>query len=552
MTSQEVREILSSSFPFKTPRKEQEAALDALSEWLNRLYIQGFRPSFFGVDAPTGIGKSPLAITLARAVLTLLKQFNEEFHDGEDDEEPSSPKVWIVTLNKLLQDQYQRDFQQYVFDFRGLDNYQCYREPGKTCGQASCGRISAPKGETPNPPRNCSKDCEYDEVKAEALKAPILLLNVAKALTMIKMGIRPDFMIFDEGHGVEAALDSEASVSLDPSTMSKLKLQFESYFHDLSDFEKIKPGLEKLNKSCAVILNEEQDKDANSRDIRRLREAERLYTKCEQLLGDVKEGIEYVSCSRDKLDLRPLQVNRLFQRTFEFPVLFLSATLLSKKGFSSMTGLKDEELGWFSCNSPFPLSNRPIYNFWRMGAQSINFNNEKFEMKNLILRVAEVLDKHPNEKGIIHTHTYRYANEIYQNLYTKYGSRLLFPKTAREQKDILERHARSKNTVLISPSMTEGVDLKDELCRFVALCKVPYLPMNDPVVIARKDANPEWYAYKSAMTIVQAPGRGVRSESDHAITYLLDPGFMRFFAQNGHHFPKWFSDSLVKGYRGMH
>ena len=496
-------------------------------------------------------GKSPLAITVARTVLKVLKRAQEESPGAGDEEYQKKPRVWIVTLNKLLQDQYRRDFDQYVFDFRGQDNYRCYYED-KSCAQATCGRISAPKGKEPVPPKYCSKACEYDEVKDEALRAPILLLNVAKALNMIKMGIVPDFMIFDEGHGVESALDNESSVSLDPTTMSRLQLRFEDFFTNLSDMGKIKVGLEKLESKCRIICTDEENNSPATRNIKRFREAERLVNKCGQILADMAEGIEYVSCSRDKIDLRPLQINKIFQRTFEFPVLFLSATLLSKKGFSSMTGIKEAELGWFACESPFPVENRHIYQFWRMGAQGLNFNNESVEMPNLLLRISEVLNKHPNERGIIHTHTYRYATEIYQRLYAKYGSRLLFPKNAPEQKEMLEKHARSKNTVLISPSMTEGVDLKDELCRFVVLCKVPYLPMNDPVVMARKDANPEWYAYRSAMTIVQAPGRGVRSETDHAATYLVDPGFMRFMNMNSHHFPGWFTKSLIKGYKGSH
>lgn len=543
----DIKDILESSFPFKTPRKEQEMAFDALSQWISRLYVQGFRPLFFGLDAPTGIGKSAIALAVARGMLKILRAHNEEFASEEDG---SPPRVWIVTLNKILQDQYRKDFDDYLFDFRGQDNYKCYEDIGKSCAQSACARIKAPRGEDPTFPQYCTRSCEYDEVKSLALEAPILLLNVAKAINLIKTGVRPDFMIFDEGHGVESALDSEAGISIDQTTISKLKLNFNDYFNDLENFDKIKKGLEKIKDKCLSLFEEEELKDASYRDIKLYREAERLHKKCEQILSDVEGGIQYVSCSKDKLDLKPLQINKIFERTFNFPVLFLSATLLSKRGFSSMTGINESMLDWFSCDSPFPMENRPIYNFWRMGAPSINFSNESQEIENLINRVSEVLSLHPQEKGIIHTHTYRYATEIYQRLYVKFGSRLIFPKNSREQKEALDQHEKSKNTVLLSPSMTEGVDLRDDLCRFVILCKVPYLPMGDPVVIARKEQNPDWYAYRSAMTIVQAPGRGVRSEKDFAKTYLLDPGFMRFFSQNKHLFPEWFLSSIVRGYKG--
>jgi Rad3-related DNA helicase len=100
--------------------------------------------------------------------------------------------------------------------------------------------------------------------------------------------------------------------------------------------------------------------------------------------------------------------------------------------------------------------------------------------------------------------------------------------------------------------MTEGVDLKGDLARFSILCKVPYLPTQDPVVQARMEYDQDWYAYKTAMTIVQAPGRAIRTETDQAVTYLIDPAFQGFLRRNQHLFPAWFLDSLQKGYSGLY
>jgi Rad3-related DNA helicase len=462
-------------------------------------------------------------------------------------------QVWVVTQNKLLQDQYNRDFKNEMFDLRGLDNYKCFFED-TTCGQAKCARLKPPPGAKAwKPPQYCSRACGYDEARAASRLAPILLMNVAKALTMLKDPTQPPpvLMVFDEGHGVEAALDNEASIVIDGDMLNKIDYQYERYFSEL-DLDAIDVGMRKLIKRLGTDLSMEEALPPEMRDSKKFKRLESLTQKIGGVLESMEKGIQYVSCSQEKVDLRPLKVHELFKDRFKFPTLFLSATLLSKLGFCAMTGVEPKEIDWFNADSPFPLANREISYFWRMGSRPFNFENMQDEMSNLFLRIEEMMDRHPTERGIIHTHTYKLATEISEKMQLKYRRRFLFPKNAADQKIILEQHSRSENTVLLSPSMTEGVDLKDALCRFTGMCKVPYLPTNDPVVSARMNTDPNWYAYRTAMTLVQAPGRGVRSDTDYCKTYFLDPGFQLFINRNKRLFPKWFLDSIVKGYKGSY
>lgn len=547
-TQHEILEKLKEHFPAAVPRPQQLSAMEEMAPWIERLFIQEFdNPLFFGGDLPTGVGKSNIALTLALAVRELYEQEYKLFADEEDESASSSVnQVWVVTQNKILQDQYLRDFAGEVFDLRGLDNYKCYEEPGATCGTSKCGRIRG-KSKDEVYPKVCTFSCEYDKAKWKSQKAPILSLNVAKALTLLKnpRQKRPILMIFDEGHEIESSLDNESSVSVTTDELQKIGFVFERYFQDLTDLDEVKKGITELIDEL-IPARDAEERAEESRDVKRYKKLESLITKLGEVKANMEEGIDYVSCATDKLDLKPLQIFKVFAKTFDFPVVFLSATLLSKKGFQSMTGLNDKNFDWFSCESPFPISNRPIKFFWRLGASPLNYGNMMTEMPNLVNRVQEVMDLHPNERGIIHSHTYKIAERIYQDLYPKYGDRLIFPKTAKEQKDALDKHARVKNSVLLSPSMTQGVDLREDLCRFIAMCKVPWLPTNDPVVKARMETDPTWYNYKTAMTVVQAPGRGVRSETDRATTYLLDPGYARFFNMTSSLLPNWFLQSLQK------
>lgn len=566
MDTPEIRKLFSSLFTAKEPRQAQVLAFDSLAGWLKELSAAGFKTPehpYFALSAPTGTGKSHIAVTTARVVLKILQELRNnqepELDDNGEVKPPEPPRVWIVTQNKLLQDQYSKDFPKLLFDLRGLDNYDCLYDPGKSCGESKCGRENPPKSgaELPEnkPPKYCSKTCDYDIAMRKAKSSPLLLLNVAKAFMCLKMNFpKPDMILYDEAHNIENALDSQAGFSLTPKMFEQIEKQqtgfpeFSSFFPNPKDITQVWTGLDEfMNEIMDVYSAEKANK--NRQDGKFLRFLDLLIKKLQDVLAQKDEGIEYAACADDKIDLRPLKVYSVFRNYFSIPTLFLSASLLSNEGFRSMIGIKDEEMHWLDLPSPFPVENRPLKYWWRTGARALAFEKMEAELPKLVEGIIEILEKHPSERGIIHTHTYKIADFIYSKIPFKYQKRLQFPKTAFEQKNALYQHERQENSVLISPSMTEGVDLKDALCRFSVLCKVPFMPMNDPVVEARMNANPEWYHFRTAMPIVQAPGRAIRSDIDHAVTYFIDPGFMRFFNLHKKHLPTWFLDGLQKGLR---
>ena len=90
-------------FPFPAPRKEQH---DAIEKAIDAIY-KGKR--FIICDMPTGVGKSPLAVTLA-----LWAAHHLPSHQGiQGKKSPNyfAPGATILTTQKILQDQYMRDFE---------------------------------------------------------------------------------------------------------------------------------------------------------------------------------------------------------------------------------------------------------------------------------------------------------------------------------------------------------------------------------------------------------------------------------------------------------
>ena len=83
-------------FPFPSIREKQKKVLDMIESAIK----SGYRQIFF--EAPTGFGKTPVAITLARYL----------------------GSSHICTATKDLQTQYRRDFP-FVVDVKGRSNFPC-------------------------------------------------------------------------------------------------------------------------------------------------------------------------------------------------------------------------------------------------------------------------------------------------------------------------------------------------------------------------------------------------------------------------------------------
>jgi Rad3-related DNA helicase len=100
-------------------------------------------------------------------------------------------------------------------------------------------------------------------------------------------------------------------------------------------------------------------------------------------------------------------------------------------------------------------------------------------------------------------------------------------------------------TILASPSMSHGVDLKGDLARFQVIIKAPYLPTTDKRVEKMMKLDSNWYINKMLSSLIQSCGRGVRSHKDHCVTYILDAAIIEAVIKNKHKIPKYFLDRFV-------
>ena len=154
---------------------------------------------------------------------------------------------------------------------------------------------------------------------------------------------------------------------------------------------------------------------------------------------------------------------------------------------------------------------------------------------------------HGKDKGIIHTTSYDQLNFIKENMSEANARRLLVTDPEIQRDEVISQHANStRPTVLISPSLHTGLDLKDKLSRFQIITKVPYPNKSDRWTNAKREVDEEWYYWQTALKLIQAYGRSVRSKDDWAKTYILDSAFGYFVKKNMNILPNWFRQAIRK------
>jgi Rad3-related DNA helicase len=258
----------------------------------------------------------------------------------------------------------------------------------------------------------------------------------------------------------------------------------------------------------------------------------------------VFEILPAVGGSGAKITFKPIDVSPFAEDTlFRLGkrVLLMSATVIRPDIFAQSLGIPEEQRACLTIPTPFPVENRPIMPF---PIGSMSSDNIETTLPKMAQAVKEILKEHKGDKGIVHCHSFRVANYLRKHVKDK---RLIFH-DSHDREEALKKHLTSKEpTVLVSPSMAEGVDLRDDLARFQILMKVPYPSLGDKLVRKRMHRWSWWYPMQTVKTIVQAVGRAIRSETDHAATYILDADWRRFYGQHKELFPDAFRAALKEG-----
>jgi ATP-dependent DNA helicase DinG len=304
---------------------------------------------------------------------------------------------------------------------------------------------------------------------------------------------------------------------------------------------------ESISRKSAANIGDELAVDA-------LRDTERLTRTINNILANQKNWIVSEIKKENyevvKVELKPLDISPYCKSVFEkcSKTLIMSATILNHNAFCRSIGLsggEEDKVKFIQIPSDFPLEHRPIY---PLNIAYLNYNNlQSNEVKLAIAKTVDnIMTLHKNDKGIIHTTSYDQLNFIKENISQTNARRLLVTDPEIQRDEVIFQHTNStvKPTVLISPSLHTGLDLKDELSRFQIITKVPYPNKSDRWTNAKRDVDEDWYYWQTALKLIQAYGRSVRSKDDWAKTYILDSAFGYFVKKNKDILPSWFIQAI--------
>jgi Rad3-related DNA helicase len=529
------------------PRPEQLRLLDALSEVVADAPEDAGTPRVVLVEAPPGVGKSHLAMTLARW----------------------SGDAYLLTSQKLLQDQYEREFGDALQLVKGRENYLCERVPPPARVPTSQGICRRPRGPM------CQ--CPYARAKLAALNGPIFCTNTAYFLTLRQWQReqlrRRRVLVVDEAHTLEAQLVRVFTASFAPDQMKAWFGGLLPRFRSADDYRVLfEEHVTRLDAELRLIDGRLDtlrppgfgDEDllsypltAEEQELLEQRDSlESALTRLHFFLDapDTEWIVRYPAADLGAaLELVPLTVSAMAPSLLwdAADIVVLSSAFMGRREIiAAYFGLEPDAVHALGSGSPFAVDRRRI-DYRPVGVLS-KATLPELEPA-LFDAIAEILAAHRGEKGLVHAASYVAARRLLAHLADRAPEqhrRVIFVESSEAKRRALEQHRASPlPTVLLSPSLREGVDLPDDFLRFQIVTKMPYPDLGDPWTAARQQRDPRWYALETAKALVQAYGRSCRHAGDHGVTYILDGQFARFVQRYRPLLPAWFREAAEPALR---
>jgi Rad3-related DNA helicase len=532
-----------SKFPYSNIRPQQKAILKKIND--NPQY------KYYICEIPVGTGKSGIGINICNS-----------FKNG-----------FIITSTKQLQDQYMKDFEksQDIVSIKGKANYRCALNDNLNCESGYC---VVDKKQV----YDCKREflCPYYNKQNEAKRAQIMLTSYQyflRAVDCSKWVTPRNVLVFDECHLLEDQIVRWAEIKLSPRELTqKYDIIKNCDMQDLvritipPDESGIKANKKWLRTLIKLIFNtrnekfqemkntlgitgtdpdslNEEELDLISASHKEYYELDKLYKKLDVFFKMGKYEDWIIDPWEDGLILTPIEISGIFKQYVDSmainKIVFMSATILDLPGFRKLFGLEQEDTLLIKAESPFDPQKSPIvYNpICKMNYKEINNNLSK-----IASAVKEILNNHPNEKGIIHTGNSVISKYLLDNIKS---DRLLVRYGEIVNDHIVKAHNQStKPTVLVSSSLAEGVDLKDDLSRFQIIIKLPWGSLADKRITEKIKKDNNWYNVQMFKTIIQQCGRSTRNKDDYSITYILDNSFKYWFDK--FKIKGWFSPQFIK------
>ena len=568
-----VKENMDESFVFRPFQKE--TILTLIENVITGKKVQV-------MEAPTGSGKSYIAMIAAGVLYQHFKKTS-----------------YILVSDTALFKQYEKDLDKFNLRWGhicGKDNYLCSQN-GECFSNGKCqlNGISIQKLSDPISAKDegyfCATNCKYIKEHRKAMGSPITVMTYQ--LWFINMCLmvnidtakfpEKDVIICDEAHKLSDIVQTVFSPRISMGEMEYLKV-IDNYLEGLDSLDNNIPRYNKINQTYEVmkmVYNKPYDDPyEKKRDLKMLFDrfasffaslsevykdmCEFIKTEphpqqyykvlkafrsmindycCMKLYQEViyKKGIQNFipSVTSDEVVVFNCACEgELIKETFHKAAkqeILMSATIGDADIYMDLIGASTFDTYAMEVPSIFDFTKSPIY---FGNGHKMSYTEKAASLPFILEQIKQVLEKHRNERGIIHSGTYEISRAIYDSLPPSIKSRIVFYNSSKGRSEAIAQYKKFSNKILMGPSILEGLDFDGDLCRFIIIAKLPYASLGNNLVKAKMELYPNWYPYDCVNKITQGIGRGVRSETDYCSTYILDGCFADLVKRSGNLFSK--------------
>ncbi len=483
------------------------------------------RPKLAMVEAPTGIGKSAMALAYGELI--------------------DSKITTVLTATISLQEQYERDFSDMVV-FKGRGNYEC--ENGLSAAEGVC---------MSRPGYRC--DSDYYVMRREVEQARRVAANYAVYLNHLfhsRLDRKPDLLVCDEGHRLLDILTQFETVKLDAGLVNKLKVQPRGACYGWFTLEEAQ---EWAYDSKSDVQAKMQDAIVNGDKKAKL--WAQLHRQI-QAMDDVPE--DYITLrTGEVLEAAPLWPRKAAAALFRSAhhILIQSATLYGGHTLADLLGLNPIVGGvsnpsmaynFYTVPSPFNSARWPTY---FRPVVSLSKRSTDAEWARMAEVVHDYMHRYSSVKGVIHVAARNQVDRLSTRIRECRDGcrdRLLLPSKSQlpgGRARLLDRFRRSPpGTWICHYSVGEGESFDDDTARIQLIAKVPYPDLGDKLTRLRSEepgVGRRMYAAMTLAKIAQTSGRVMRHSKDYGETVILDGSFSRLWKWHKDLAPDWFHDVLV-------
>ena len=404
--------------------------------------------------------------------------------------------------------------------------------------------------------------CHYYVQKYDALSSNHSLWNYHAFFTILKFNKKlfGDYLdrkvtIFDEAHKIEDQIIQFVGFDIFAGQVTECNLDSEKY--DFTDLDSMIQLTDDMAYSYAKKIKDIKESAAfeSNPDYELITGLERRYDRTAQAKIDitsdkdnfvVNDPMKDLNGNFRTISVKPIDVSKFANTFFETEhQIFMSATI-DKSSFCENMGLEQNDVAFVdTIKSPFPVENRTID---LLNIRRLSYGSTEEDELEVIKTIDRILDEHSDERGLILTSSIPRCQKILRFLSPKNTRRIRIchskNRDGKTQDEVISEHAADPTGVLLSSSLWEGVDLKDDLSRFQIIAKIPYPNYKEKRTRAKMDKFPLWYTSKTLTKLLQGFGRSIRSEDDWAKTYVLDTAVNNIFFKAQQMIPKAYYDVL--------